>query len=123
MNKKREEANQIANMELVGKVDGCITIIVDDMIDTAGTLVTCAEVLKQNGAVQVYAAATHALLNGSACAKIQKSCIEKVIITNTVPIPKEKLDSCSKLHVVSIAKLVAEAIRRVHNEESLSILF
>ncbi len=121
MNKKRVEANKIDRMELVGTVDGCDCIIVDDMIDTAGTLCTAAQVLKDNGARRVFAVATHALLNGPGVKRIEESVIEKVIVTNSVPETKEKKHA--KIIYVSVGKMLSEAIRRVHNEESISILF
>ncbi|KAL0477879.1 ribose-phosphate pyrophosphokinase [Acrasis kona] len=121
MNKKRVEANKIERMELVGNVQGCDCIIVDDMIDTAGTLCTAAKVLMENGAKRVFACATHALLNGRGVKNIEESVIEKVIVTNTVPQNKDKTHE--KIIYVSVARILSEAIRRVHNEESISILF
>lgn len=122
MNKYREEPQKIAKMELVGDVQGCDAIIVDDMIDTGGTLCAAAKVLKDHGARRVYAAATHALLNRDALKKITSSVIEKVIVTNTVPVG-EKKKSCDKIIEISCAKLLAQAIKRVHDEESISCLF
>jgi ribose-phosphate pyrophosphokinase len=123
MNKRRVEANVVESMELVGDVENCDCVIVDDMIDTAGTLTKCAQVLKDNGAKKIYACATHALLNGSSVDRIQSSVIDVVFVTDTVPISDEKRRQCTKLVEVSASKLIAEAIRRVHNEESISILF
>lgn len=122
MNKKREEANKVARMELVGDVEGRDCVIVDDMIDTAGTLVMCAQILKENGAKKIYACATHALLNGPGVQRIDDSVIDTVFVTDTIPMSAEKKRS-KKLVQVSANKLIAEAIRRVHNEESISILF
>ncbi|KAL9647853.1 hypothetical protein ABK040_008127 [Willaertia magna] len=121
MNKKRVEANKVATMELVGNVEGKNCVIIDDMIDTAGTLVLCAQLLKEHGAKRIFAAATHALLNGSGVKRIEESPIEKVIVTNTVPLSKEK--EHPKIHQVCVGQLIGEAIRRVHNEESVSSLF
>jgi ribose-phosphate pyrophosphokinase len=121
MNKKRVEANKIERMELVGTVNGCDCIIVDDMIDSAGTLCTAAQVLIDNGAKRVFACATHALLNGPGVKRIEDSVIEKVIVTNSVPRTKEKTHP--KIIYVSVGRMLSEAIRRVHNEESISILF
>jgi ribose-phosphate pyrophosphokinase len=119
MNKKRVEANQIARMELVGDVNGKVCIILDDIIDTAGTLVKCSQILQENGAAKVYAAATHGLFNGSALELIEESFITSVVVTDTVP-PRA---TSSKIIQVSSSAIVAESIRRVHNEESLSTLF
>ena len=121
MNKKRVEANKVATMELVGNVEGKHCVIVDDMIDTAGTLVMCAQILKDNGAKRVFACATHGLFNGTGVKKIEESVIEKVIVTNTVPLAPEKTHQ--KIVSVCVSQLVGEAIRRVHNEESVSSLF
>eukprot|EP01080_Neovahlkampfia_damariscottae_P005069 gene5069-8669_t len=121
MNKHREEANKVATMELVGKVDGCDCILFDDMIDTAGTLCKAAELLKESGARRVFACATHALLNEPATKNILDSPIELVFVTNTVKLPIEK--QTKKIVQVSIAKVLSEAIRRVHNHESVSSLF
>lgn len=121
MSKKRAEANKIESMELVGCVKDTDCIIVDDIVDTAGTLVMAAKILKENGAKRVFACATHGLLNSPAVKRIEESCIEKLIITNTVPLPKDK--ESPKIMQVSIASSIAEAIRRVHCEESLSIMF
>lgn len=122
MNKKREEANKVARMELVGDVEGRDCVIVDDMIDTAGTLVMCAQILRENGAKKIYACATHALLNGPGVQRIDGSVIDTVFVTDTIPMSQEKKKS-KKIVQVSANKLIAEAIRRVHNEESISILF
>jgi ribose-phosphate pyrophosphokinase len=122
MNKKREQANQIARMELVGDVAGRDCVIVDDMIDTAGTLVMCAQILKENGAQKIYACATHALLNGSGPQRIEESVIDAVFVADTIPLDENK-KKCKKVVQVSADRLLAEAIRRVHNEESISILF
>ncbi|KAF0972048.1 hypothetical protein FDP41_009744 [Naegleria fowleri] len=121
MNKKRLEANKVATMELVGNVEGKHCVIVDDMIDTAGTLVMCAQILKDNGAKRIFACATHGLFNGTGVQRIQDSVIEKVIVTNTVPLAPEKQHP--KIIQVCVSELVGEAIRRVHNEESVSSLF
>ena len=121
MNKKRVEANKVSTMELVGNVEGKHCVIVDDMIDTAGTLAMCAQILKDNGAKRVFACATHGLFNGAGVKKMEESVIEKVIVTNTVPLPAEKQHE--KIIQVCVSKLVGEAIRRVHNEESVSSLF
>eukprot|EP01080_Neovahlkampfia_damariscottae_P005071 gene5071-8671_t len=121
MNKHREEANVVATMELVGKVKDMDCVIVDDMVDTAGTLCKAAEVLKENGAKRVFACISHGLLNEPATERIDSSPIESILITNSINLPKEKLTK--KIVVCSVAKLLGEAIRRVHNDESISSLF
>lgn len=121
MNKHREEANKVASMELVGTVKDCDCILFDDMIDTAGTLCKAADILKENGAKRVFACATHALLNEPATKNIMNSALKLVFVTNTVVVSKEK--QTEKIVVCSIAKVVSEAIRRVHNNESVSLLF
>lgn len=121
MNKRRKTANEVQSMELVGDVDGSDCIIVDDMIDTAGTLVAAADVLKENGAKRIFACATHALLNDPAVERIANSQLERVFITDTVPLPEEKRHE--KFTVISVAKLIAQAIRHVHDEQSITTLF
>lgn len=132
--KQRAGPNKIERMDLVGSVDGCDCIIIDDLIDTAGTLCQAAEVLKQNGARKVYAFATHGLLSKDAILKIEKSPLDEVIITNTIPMPgnvdteipdltpKSNLKSF-KVKQVSVGTLLAEAIRRAYQKESFSQLF
>jgi len=121
MNKHREEVNKVATMELVGKVKDMDAILVDDLIDTAGTLCTAAKLLKENGAKRIFACATHGLLNAPATELILESTLEYVIITNSVYLSKEK--QSKKIIQVSVGKLLSESIRRVHNDESISNLF
>jgi len=119
--KQRERANQIAQMDLVGNVEECDCIIVDDMIDTAGTLCKAGAELKKRGADRIFAFATHGLLNGPAVNRIAESTFEKVVITNTIPMPpKKRID---KIESLSIAKLLASAIYSVHFRHSISSLF
>ena len=121
--KQRVKANEIAKMELVGNVKDCECIIIDDMIDTAGTLCLAAEELKKNGAKKVYAFATHGLFSGKAYDNISKSCLEKVVVTNTIPMKKGEDLKTEKIVQLSVGVLIAEAIRRIHNNESLSEIF
>ncbi|KAG8348758.1 putative phosphoribosylpyrophosphate synthetase [Trypanosoma vivax] len=118
--KRRVEANKVDSMQLVGDVKGCTCIIVDDMIDTAGTLCKAAEVLKEYGAEEVHAWATHGILTDPACERINKcSALVEVVVTDTLP----QVDSrrkCPKLRIISVAKLLAEAIQRIHTEASLA---
>ena len=119
--KQRIIANEISKMELVGNVSGYDCIIIDDMIDTAGTLCMAADMLKQNGARKVYAFATHGVFSGKAIENINKSQLDAVYVTNTVPIPKSK--ESPKIKQISVGILIAEAIRRMENKESLSEIF
>ncbi|UFS68883.1 ribose-phosphate pyrophosphokinase [Geomonas sp. RF6] len=122
IDKRRTGPNVAEVMHLIGDVKGKSAIILDDMIDTAGTLTQAAQALKDHGASNIYAAATHGVLSGPAIDRINASVIEKVVITDTVPVG-EKGASTEKLRVLSVADLLAEAIRRIHEDESVSSLF
>ncbi len=119
IDKRREQANVAEVMHVIGDVEGKKALILDDMIDTAGTLVKSAQALLENGATKVYAAATHPVFSGPAHERIEGSSIEEVVVTNTIPLKKE----FTKVKVLSIAELLGEAIRRIHHEESVSSLF
>jgi ribose-phosphate pyrophosphokinase len=115
LNKERKEANKIEKMELVGDVTGKTCVIVDDMIDTAGTLCEAAKVLKEKGAKKVYAFASHGLFSGPAAERIRDSVLEKVITTDSIPVSsKFKEVVGDKFSQVSLGQLIAETIRRVH---------
>jgi ribose-phosphate pyrophosphokinase len=118
--KQRLQANQVGKMDLVGTVDGCDVIIVDDMIDTAGTLTLAAAELKARGAKRVFCFATHGLFSGSAHDRISKSTLEKVVVLNTVPLAATVSDKVIQL---SCAGLLSEAIARIHTKKSVSALF
>nr|HMT03874.1 ribose-phosphate diphosphokinase [Burkholderiales bacterium] len=120
IDKRRPKANEAEVMNIIGDIDGKICIIVDDMIDTANTLCKAAEALKKQGAIQVFAYATHAVFSG-AVERINASIIDEVVITDTIPIASNALSS-KKIRVTSIAALFAETIRRINNEESISLL-
>lgn len=122
IDKRRSGPNVSEVMNIIGDVEGEICIIVDDMIDTAGTLCQAARALKEKGAKAVYAYATHAVLSGPALERIGESCLEEVVVTNSIPIG-EKLKICSKLRMLSVSELLAEAIRRINGDESVSSLF
>jgi ribose-phosphate pyrophosphokinase len=122
IDKRRTGPNVAEVMHLVGDVKGKIAIILDDMIDTAGTLTQAARALKEHGAKTIYACATHGVLSGPAIDRINASDIEEVVITNTIPLG-EKSALTSKIKVLSIAELLAETIRRIHEDESVSSLF
>jgi ribose-phosphate pyrophosphokinase len=122
IDKRRSGPNVSEVMNIIGDVEGETCIIIDDMIDTAGTLCQAAGALKDKGAKRVFACATHAVLSGPALERINESCLEEVVVTNTVPLG-EKTVTCPKLRVLSVAELLAEAIRRIHGDESVSSLF
>ena len=122
IDKRRSGPNVSEVMHIIGDVKGKSCVIIDDMIDTAGTLCTAAKALEEEGACDVFACATHGVLSGPALERIASSPLKKVVVTNTIP-AQEKLDKCEKLSSLSISKLLAEAIRRIHNDESVSSLF
>jgi ribose-phosphate pyrophosphokinase len=122
IDKRREMANVSRVMNVIGDVKDRDVIILDDMIDTAGTTTQAASALREHGARRVFAASTHAVLSGPAIDRINESVIEEVIVTNTIPLDS-KMERCSKLVVLSIAPLLAEAIKRIHEESSISSLF
>ncbi len=122
IDKRRERANVSEVMNVIGDVKGRETIILDDLIDTAGTTTQAASALKEKGAKKVLAACTHAVLSGPAIDRINNSVIEELIVTNTIPLDSKK-EECKKLKVLSIAPLLGEAIKRIHEESSISSLF
>jgi ribose-phosphate pyrophosphokinase len=122
IDKRRARANEVAEMRVVGEVDGQTAIIVDDIVDTAGTLATAADALKKAGAKEVLACCTHAVLSGPAIQRIQESELSQLIVTDTVPLRPPGRE-CPKIKVLPVAHLLAEAIRRTHHEESISSLF
>jgi ribose-phosphate pyrophosphokinase len=122
IDKRREEANVAEVMNVVGDVIGRNCLLVDDLIDTGGTLVKGAEALMEKGAASVSAWATHAVLSGDAVSKIEASCLKEVVFTNSIPLSNEARKS-SRIKSLSVAKLLAEAIRSIHEETSVSVLF
>ncbi|KJP89920.1 hypothetical protein AK88_00376 [Plasmodium fragile] len=120
--KQRTKPNEIEKMDLVGNVYDSDVIIVDDMIDTSGTLCEAAKQLKKHGARRVFAFATHGLFSGPAIERIENSPLEEVVVTDTVKSNKH-IDSCKKITKLSVSVLVADAIRRIHQKESLNDLF
>jgi ribose-phosphate pyrophosphokinase len=122
IDKRREEANVAEVMNVVGDVTGRHCLLVDDLIDTAGTLVKGAEALLKKGAAGVSACATHAVLSGPALSRIEASSLQHVVFTNSIPLSKEARKS-HRIKSLSIAKLLAEAIRSIHEETSVSVLF
>lgn len=121
IDKRRPEPNRSDVMNVIGELDGKNIIIIDDLVDTAGTMTTAAEVAMEKGAKSVYALATHAVLSGPAVLRIVASPIKHLTVTNTLHIPKEK--RFDKLRVISVGEVFGESIRRIHEEESISSLF
>ncbi|MGH7843583.1 MAG: ribose-phosphate pyrophosphokinase, partial [Candidatus Binatia bacterium] len=122
IDKRRVGPNVVAEMNIIGQVRGQTAILVDDMIDTAGTLTMAAQALGEEGARRIIGCCTHAVLSGAAIQKITESPIEELVVTNSVPLSVEA-QACRKIKVLSVARLIAEAIRRTHEEESISSLF
>jgi ribose-phosphate pyrophosphokinase len=119
---KRRDGNNVAVfMHLIGDVKDKDVVIADDMIDTAGTLIQAVDALRREGARRILACAVHGVLSGPAIARIKESVLEEVIITNTIPLTPDR--HLNKIRVLSVAPLLAEAIRRIHDEESVSTLF
>ena len=123
IDKRRRRASEVAEMQLVGEVRDSSALLVDDMIDTAGTITEAAKVVMNAGANEVLACATHPILSDPACERLNKSCLEEVITTNSIPLRAKAQAELGSLKVLSVASLLAEAIRRIHNEESVSSLF
>ena len=122
VDKRRDAPNEAKVMNVIGNVEGCSCVIVDDIVDTAGTLTEGARALQGEGARSVSAAITHAVLSGPAVKRISESPLAELVVTDTVTLRPEAEQS-EKIHVVSIAPLLGEAIRRINNEESVSSLF
>ena len=122
IDKRRQEHNKAKALNLIGDVKGKTALILDDMIDTAGTLCEASQKLMDFGAKEVMALATHPLFSGPAIQNIEKSCLKEVLVTNTIPLNNEAI-KCKKIRTVSLAPLVAEAIKRISNKSSVSFLF
>lgn len=122
IDKRRPRPNESIALHLIGDVSGKTAIILDDIIDTAGTLTQAVDSVLKNGAKRVFAAATHAVLSGPAVQRLKNSGLEKVVVTDTIPLSEAAKDS-QKIEVVTIAPLIAEAIKRIHGNESVSSLF
>ncbi|SRR5579875_250547 len=121
IDKRRTKHNEAEVLNVVGEVKGKTAIMVDDMIDTAGTITKGAELLAQEGAKAIYACATHPVLSGPAMERIDKSPIEKIVVTNSIPLDRKT--ASKKIVQVSVAKLLGEAIMRIHDDSSVSELF
>lgn len=117
--KHRSEANKVGSMQLIGNVEGANVVLVDDIVDTAGTICKAAGIIKERGAESVRAICTHPVLSGDAYEKIENSDLTELIVTDTIPLKKES----SKIKVLTVADLFAKAIRKLHDKESISSLF
>ena len=122
IDKRRPKANVSEVMNIIGEVDGRTCVIMDDMVDTAGTLCKAAEVLKERGAKRVVAYCTHAVLSGSAVQKIAVSPLDELVVTDTIAL-RDDARACNKIRQLSVAELLAETIRRINSEDSVSNLF
>ena len=122
IDKRRAIANQSEVMNIIGDIDGKVCIVPDDLIDTAGTLCNAADALKEKGAKAVKAYITHPVLSGPAIERLNNSSIDELVVTNSIPLNKEA-QKCSKIRVISLASTIAECIKRLSNEESLSEMF
>src|SRR5690349_13494686 len=117
--KYRKEANKISSMRLIGEVEGKDVVLVDDLVDTAGTICKAASLLKENGAKTVRAVCTHAVLSGKAYENLESSVLEELAVSDTIPLKRES----PKIKVLSVSNLFAKAIRKIHDNESISSLF
>jgi ribose-phosphate pyrophosphokinase len=122
IDKRRVGPNVVAEMNIIGEVKDQVAILLDDMVDTAGTLTMAADALKREGAKKILGCCTHPVLSGPAIQRIEASPLEELIVTNTIPLGAEAR-RCNKIKVLSVARLIGEAIRRTHEEESISSLF
>ena len=122
IDKRRPKANVAKIMHIIGEVEGRSCVIIDDLVDTAGTLCQAAKALKEHGAIKVVAYCTHAVLSGPAVDNINNSVLDELVVTDTIPL-SPAAEACSRIRQLSIAEMLAETIRRVSDEESVSSLF
>jgi ribose-phosphate pyrophosphokinase len=122
IDKRRPKANVSEVMNIIGEVEGRTCVIMDDIVDTAGTLCKAAQALKENGAKRVMAYCTHSVLSGPAISRINESDLDELVVTDTIPLSDEAR-ACSRIRSVSIAALLADTMLRISNEESVSSLF
>jgi len=122
IDKRRPQANMAQVMHIIGDVAGKTCVIIDDMVDTAGTLCKAADALKEHGAGKVVAYATHAVLSGPAIDNLTESQIDEIVVTDTIPL-SESAQACGKIRQLSVANMLAETIRRIHEEESVSSIY
>ena len=122
VDKRRTKPNESNVMNIIGEIKGKTALLLDDMVDTAGTLTQAANALHNEGAAKVVACCTHPVLSGTAIEKINKSGLQQMVVTDTIPL-REDAKSCKKISVLSVARLLGEAIKRIHNNDSVSSLF
>ncbi|HSG63660.1 MAG TPA: ribose-phosphate diphosphokinase [Gammaproteobacteria bacterium] len=122
IDKRRPQANQSQVMNVIGEVKGKTCVMIDDLVDTAGTLCAASEVLKQRGAVRVVAYITHPVLSGPAVERIEKSALDELVVTDTIPLSRAAA-ACSRIRQLSVAELLAETLRRISDAESVSSLY
>jgi ribose-phosphate pyrophosphokinase len=122
IDKRRDAPNIAQAMNIIGEVEGRTAIILDDMVDTAGTLTQAAAALKERGCVEIHACCTHPVLSGPAIERIEASPISKLVVTNTIPL-KPEAEACKKITVLSVAEILGETIKRIYNSHSVSTLF
>jgi len=121
IDKRRPEPNVVEVMNIIGDVSGRTAILIDDIIDTAGTIALAAQALKDAGAREIYACCTHPVLSGPAVERLEQSPIREIVVTDTIPLRADH--GCSKIRVLSVAPLIGEAIKRIHEQKSISKLF
>jgi len=122
IDKRREGPNEAQVMNIIGNIKGKRVILLDDMIDTAGTVVQAATALREEGALEVSVCATHAVLSGPAIERIEASPIQELVVTDTIPL-HDAAKACSRIKVLSVAGLLSEAVRRIYYNDSISSLF
>ena len=122
IDKRRPQANQAEVMHVIGEVDGKTCVMIDDLIDTAGTLCAACEILKQHGAKRVVAYIPHPVLSGPAVERLEKSVLDELVVTDTIPL-SEAAQGCDKIRQLSVAELLAETLRRISDAESVSSLY
>ncbi len=122
IDKRRERANECEALHVIGDVAGKTAVLLDDMVDTAGTLCGAAAKLMERGAREVHACCSHAVLSGPAIERLEKSCIGSLVVTNSIPL-REDAKRCGKIKVLSVSALLGDAISRIHSEDSVSSLF
>jgi ribose-phosphate pyrophosphokinase len=123
INKRRVNGQDVEAGHLIGDVKGKTALMVDDMVSTAGTVCGAAELCRKHGAKHVLLGATHGVLCGPAAERLRESCIDEIVVTDTIPVSQEKIDAIGKIRVLSVSALMGEAIHRIHNNESVSSLF
>lgn len=122
IHKERKKANEVESMTLVGEVTNKVTLLIDDMADTCGTLALAAKTLKEQGSTRIYALCTHGVLSGNAIKKLMESPLEELVVTNSIEVTDE-IRACPKIKFIDVSPIFAEAIQRIHSGESISTLF